>query len=36
MEQGYGGYVGLEFRPTGTTETALEETRAVLGTGALT
>lgn len=29
--QGYGGYVGMEFRPTGPTQAALVETRAALG-----
>jgi hydroxypyruvate isomerase len=31
MAQGYDGFVGLEFRPTGATVDALEQTRAVLG-----
>jgi len=31
MGQGYGGYVGLEFRPTGSTTDALNKTRAALG-----
>ena len=30
MAQGYGGYVGLEFRPTGSTVEALAATRAAL------
>ena len=30
MAQGYGGYAGLEFRPTGSTVEALAETRAAL------
>jgi hydroxypyruvate isomerase len=31
VSQGYGGYVGLEFRPTDETALALAETRRVLG-----
>lgn len=29
--QGYGGYIGLEFKPTGETAVALDETRLALG-----
>lgn len=29
--QGYGGYIGLEFKPTGETAVALDETRVALG-----
>ena len=31
LSQGYGGYAGLEFRPTGGTVAALDETRKALG-----
>ena len=31
VAQGYGGYVGLEFRPTGETAAALQQTRFLLG-----
>ena len=30
QKQGFGGYVGLEFRPTGSTNEALAETRSIL------
>ena len=31
VAEGYGGYVGLEFRPTGETSAALQQTRSLLG-----